>query len=1826
MNRNKILEKLLAMMLIFTLTFANFALVTKSYAASFAEVVFGVGSDTGSRNVSFDAYFEVEGERGTSIISDVNNKDLFINTSLNVKKEGYLENAKVEIVGANDEELNFDIREEISEESETLQENQETIPENQEAVPENQESQVDSENQNENPTEAQETLTAEEIKEMVNGLLSTPEQSEETAQSGEPAEQLRLNSEEQITQPNQEEELQTQDEQQVSSEEQANTNQEVVEEQTNQEQEVNQELVDEEQTEEKEEKVTVEELVEEQEYVEGFEDNTLYFSQIKKDSEILLRIPIEYKNEEFIREEKASGESIVRFSGTYVDKDGDETEVAKEVSLEVLWKDEREAKLEEEKTKYVTYEGGLIFQTVEKIDSKVEEGENTLPVKETELEIDVPIIKDQKPTKITVVANSTEGTNGLEAGEVKFGEDNWEYNEEENKLRIKVNNEKQMVEVSETEGEYLQEGEKKEEERLYNGSGVDEYVVTYTYGNLEVGEEEKLEAKTKAVARMTTLSGVEAEENKNVVTDEKENTYELEGTTGEIVSLHINNNNKEEMSKAYAYVNYNNPGRYETEMPSEMIINISYKDIVEGMEVKDETTTYVDKAGNVIETNDVYYKTIRVSKENFDKILGEAGEIKVKDEAGNIINVINKDSEVNEAGNIEIGFGERYSKLNFEITKPAEEGNLVISTVKAVSDVTVDKPTYANLDRIVTKSRMEARYSYVEEPVNIGEVSAETKLIDTVTEANLILDRESLSTIEPNTDVEMRVELNNAKESSDVYGHSDFEIELPEYVENIDLTNVNLLYGEGLQLTGSSVEGRIIRFSIDGRQDGINSGVLTNGTNIVMNANINVNMYAPAKEEKVVLRYANSEATNYYANGTVKEVGIEYSAPTGLVAVNSISNYDDQGTVTTSIRQGKKEGKIAIYGGPIIARTELIIMNNNRNNVSNINILGRIPFKGVKDLVSNEELKTTLNSNITGLIESNEQNRGIFNIYYSENGEATRDLEDENNGWTLEPADLNVVKSYLIVPTEDNYEMAENEILRFAYNFAIPENLPHNEYAYGTFGVYYRNNAEVARSNEFEVADIVGLTTGVGPELEATISKDVEKVKEKEEFAVTISVSNIGETVAENVNIEVPMPNGGTYSRYEIDVDNATISEAPDKFVATLDKMEIGQNVQLKVYLIANPLVKTEGSTTITKTVVPTVNVTAKDLETVLTRSTDEIEIEFAEFYVEEVEMDEEKIERAGNEISFRTTVINSSTETKNNVIIKKILPKELSIVSATEGYDFDETTREITWKIESMKELSTQNFYIDTLINSYDENIAIKEISISTSVKAENSEEYNSNKIIVKIGKPILKIIQTSDNANTYLKEGDSVNYTFIIKNEGGVIARNLQIKDYIPEEVAITSVSYVVKGKEINETGFFNREINLEVNIPIGEDWFLKLSGEAKSIKGADEKSATNYAVLSSEEIEELTSNSITHIIEGSNNNDYNEDGISKPSSNNGSKQLQSKTYKISGTAWEDKNKDGMKGSDESGVSKVKAKLVNSETGEVLKSATTDSQGKYTFSGVANGNYLVLFEYDTTKYKVTTYKKEGVAENSNSDVISTTIESGGKTKEGAVTDVITINNGSVSDINLGLMLSKVFDLKLEKYISKVMVQTSNGTTTEEYNNVALAKTDIGSKYLSGATVFVEYTIVVSNVGDYAGYAKKIVDYVPEGMVFNSTLEANKEWYTGSDGNLYTDSLQNKELKPGSTQTIKLVLTKQTTEENIGIMSNMAEIYEDYNTYGVKDINSTPGNKIQSENDMGKADMVIGVRTGEVFVYISIIIMTILLGSIAVFVVYSRIAITRGK
>ena len=71
---------------------------------------------------------------------------------------------------------------------------------------------------------------------------------------------------------------------------------------------------------------------------------------------------------------------------------------------------------------------------------------------------------------------------------------------------------------------------------------------------------------------------------------------------------------------------------------------------------------------------------------------------------------------------------------------------------------------------------------------------------------------------------------------------------------------------------------------------------------------------------------------------------------------------------------------------------------------------------------------------------------------------------------------------------------------------------------------------------------------------------------------------------------------------------------------------------------------------------------------------------------------------------------------------------------------------------------------------------------------------------------------------------------------------------------------------------------------------------------------------------------------------------------------------------------------------------------------------------------------------------------------------------------------------------------------------------------------------------------------------------------------EENKDWYL-SNGNVYTTSLANTIINPGETKELKLVLTRQMTNENTGIVRNTAEIASSYNELGIEDINSKAAN-----------------------------------------------------
>ena len=329
--------------------------------------------------------------------------------------------------------------------------------------------------------------------------------------------------------------------------------------------------------------------------------------------------------------------------------------------------------------------------------------------------------------------------------------------------------------------------------------------------------------------------------------------------------------------------------------------------------------------------------------------------------------------------------------------------------------------------------------------------------------------------------------------------------------------------------------------------------------------------------------------------------------------------------------------------------------------------------------------------------------------------------------------------------------------------------------------------------------------------------------------------------------------------------------------------------------------------------------------------------------------------------------------------------------------------------------------------------------------------------------------------------------------------------------------------------------------------------------------------------------------------NNNSGDNGNNSGNDSNSGNNQTnQNATYTISGNAWLDTDKDGRRSSVDEAKGEIQVYAMDAETGKIAGTTKTESDGAYSMQ-LPKGKYIIIFKYDSNVYTTTTYQAKDANETENSDAMERKVTVNGETLTAGATDTISLDQ-NMSNIDIGLIIRSTFDLKLQKYVSKITV--TNDAKTENYDqkdNTTLAKAEVKSKNLEGTLVVIEYKIKVSNVGEVAGYARNIVDYMPSTLNFNSKL--NSDWYI-SGNNLYNTSLANTKIEPGETKEITLVLTKTMTESNTGLVNNKAEIVESSNELGIKD----------ETNEKGSADVIISVSTGALVNYVATTITTLVI------------------
>lgn len=188
-----------------------------------------------------------------------------------------------------------------------------------------------------------------------------------------------------------------------------------------------------------------------------------------------------------------------------------------------------------------------------------------------------------------------------------------------------------------------------------------------------------------------------------------------------------------------------------------------------------------------------------------------------------------------------------------------------------------------------------------------------------------------------------------------------------------------------------------------------------------------------------------------------------------------------------------------------------------------------------------------------------------------------------------------------------------------------------------------------------------------------------------------------------------------------------------------------------------------------------------------------------------------------------------------------------------------------------------------------------------------------------------------------------------------------------------------------------------------------------------------------------------------------------------------------------------------------------------------------------------------------------------------------------------------------------KYFDLSLLKYVTKVVVnedgvvrEISTGHTGLE-NPEPTVKVEINKKKFNKTSVTFIYTIKVTNEGEIEGYAKEIKDRIPAGLEFYG--EDNPDWTISSDGIVTTNKLANTLLKPGESATVEIALRWKRDENNLGMKVNTAEISKDDNEYNTPDIDSTPDNNKDGEDDQDTASVVLSISTGTAETYIVFII-----------------------
>ena len=492
-------------------------------------------------------------------------------------------------------------------------------------------------------------------------------------------------------------------------------------------------------------------------------------------------------------------------------------------------------------------------------------------------------------------------------------------------------------------------------------------------------------------------------------------------------------------------------------------------------ERKDGETTVADSFVKVDSTRasmENLTTNIGIGFDNADKFLGEDGYIKVyDDETDELLATFTKDDWGKYTRTSPYKFSMPVKHIRVETSQTQDSQYFYVYSQKQLDD-----------EYITTNYTREQfdDLKYIESHLNIY---AGTKLLGTLTHmanyeapysiAELTLSKNTLSTqlTEKNEILTIKA---TANESANQVGwtNGSFLIKLPADIISTDINTVEI-NNSSISLTSyeyiENDNGKFIKINTKNTSNTAQTFEVKIDTNITPDPRI------ATTTESFELWASNEEGVDYYYNSAdiydvndnlnldekvhKSTTSVSLIAPNSLLTNQTASGFDKDGTQVVSPQIADVKPQLATVSQDIPEKTVRIgaqIKNNYSSVITDVVMLGKIPFEGNTYVLSGEDLGSEFTTKMTNSgIEVPEALKDKVIVYYSENETPDKDLTKEENGWKTAENITNWdnVKTYLI--DFQDVEIASGAEYTFYYTIQVPNGLDYNKKTFSHHGVYF---------------------------------------------------------------------------------------------------------------------------------------------------------------------------------------------------------------------------------------------------------------------------------------------------------------------------------------------------------------------------------------------------------------------------------------------------------------------------------------------------------------------------------------------------------------------------------------------------------------------------------------------------------------------------------------------------------------------------------------------------------------------------------------------------